>query len=107
MSGDCAKLRELAEKATPGPWEVGDGCVQSVHDNHPLVTIGQCNEDEVFIAAANPATIQEAIAAHLESLAGGYKSATPAKALKDAAWEVRNRAWPPVTAPLDAVDGGR
>ncbi len=54
MTLPIKELRAKAEAATRGPWEIGDGCVQSVHDNHPLVTIGQCDEDETYIAAASP-----------------------------------------------------
>lgn len=54
---DRAELRRKAEAATPGPWEIGDGCVQSTLDGHPLVTVGQCDEDEQYIAAANPAAV--------------------------------------------------
>ena len=65
---DLAKLRELAQKATPGPWAVDQQCtvgpvsdeddqtygmvisLADVYGEQPLV-------DAAFIAAANPAAI--------------------------------------------------
>ena len=66
MTVDTTKLRELAQKATPGPWyskwpeercvwkDIGPG-------RYPVAYTGDCFDDAPnaeYIAAANPATVQ-------------------------------------------------
>lgn len=70
MSDDLTALRELAEKATPGPWEAES--TRFGYDAHetPYVTPktgmynvaqfynqGQAADDAAYVAAANPATV--------------------------------------------------
>lgn len=74
-----AELRRLAEAATPGPWELWDGCswrrfgsvttgrtivepiVYSERDRHPDLKVTKA--DGAFIAAANPHVILSLLAA--------------------------------------------
>lgn len=86
MTIDKAKLKALAEAATPGPWERGDGNEVSVsHEGDeaywdweeagPARVHGggpQASADADFIAAANPATVL-ALLAEIEALQGLYR----------------------------------
>ena len=77
------ELRSLAEKATPGPWMVQDGCSwrrigthfhdgdvvcpTNQRDGHPDLTARRADLD--YIAAANPARIIALIATNAALLA--------------------------------------
>ena len=52
------KLRELAEKATPGKWSDDGVCVRIEGTRTFIVSMVGC-DDAKFIAAANPAAILE------------------------------------------------
>ena len=74
MSTDLKKLRELCEKATPGPWELWDSCswrrfgsaatgrtivepqTYSSTDRHPDLHFNNPH-DKPYIAAADPQTV--------------------------------------------------
>lgn len=75
---NITELKELAEKATPGPWKNVDGIVLVYWDTHPYATLlanfsvgGESMEKKLansaFCAAANPAAILGLIAAHEDS----------------------------------------
>lgn len=56
---DLTKLKELAERATPGPWRTGDG-EESLPDcvlSGEFVICEHTGDDVDFIAAANPQAI--------------------------------------------------
>lgn len=74
MTIDTAKLRALAEAATPGPWSVGHDdkeCASTLRAQPVLATtgkpqgrpvdviipFGRAHSDAAFIAAANPQTV--------------------------------------------------
>lgn len=65
MTIDTIKLRELAQKATPGPWyskwpEERCAWKDIGHSRYPVAYTGDCFDDAQnaeFIAAANPATV--------------------------------------------------
>lgn len=70
---NITELKELAEKATPGPWKNVDGIVLVHWDTHPYATWlanfsvgGESMEKKLansaFCAAANPAAMLELIA---------------------------------------------
>lgn len=74
---DLAKLKELAQKATPGPWGCGDGYYiftppdASVGDEQGAFVANCCNDyygvewscnNSRYIAAAHPQTVLELIA---------------------------------------------
>lgn len=55
---DLLALKALAEKATPGPWQLSKyGCVMDSGCNDEIVPSEVAREDKLFVAAANPATI--------------------------------------------------
>ena len=68
MTVDLAALRQLAEKATPGPWQHCSG--HWVYADRLFIAMVDDSErgahEGAFIAAANPATIL-ALLAELES----------------------------------------
>lgn len=65
MTIDTTKLRELAMKATPGPWYSNwpeERCAWKDigHSRHPVAYTGDCFDDAPnaeYIAATNPATV--------------------------------------------------
>lgn len=54
---ELAKLKTLAQKATPGPWveEAGDVCAPLTNTRHYVCSAG--GSDAEFIAAANPQAV--------------------------------------------------
>jgi hypothetical protein len=70
---ELQRLKELAQAATPGPWDyIGKSytdngtyyfeVMDSVRNNEVVGEYGPCEEDAKFIAAANPAAVLELIA---------------------------------------------
>ena len=65
MTVDTTKLRELAQKATPGPWyskwpEERCAWKDIGHSRYPVAYTGDCFDDAPnaeFIAAANPSAV--------------------------------------------------
>ncbi len=78
------KLKEAAEKATPGPWHVdhvvcvrtpGDGDSVAVAVSDRTLPRGQSKHNAAFIAAADPTTIL-ALIERLEALEDEVKDMT-------------------------------
>lgn len=61
MTIDTQRLRELAQKATPGPWHISAPAEHAVwHDINGarnLIAETSCDGNAEFIAAANPAVV--------------------------------------------------
>ncbi|BBV67824.1 hypothetical protein STW0522KLE44_42120 [Klebsiella sp. STW0522-44] len=79
------RMREAAEKATPGPWGIArDGMTVTSNQSHPIATLseashrmlsdGSTGQDAEFIALANPVNVLTLLdrIAELEELATDY-----------------------------------
>ena len=55
---DLAKLRELCDAATPGPWAISKYCSVMDQNNNVIVSSDASHEDRAYFAAIDPTTIR-------------------------------------------------